>query len=68
MLKILGLIPARSGSKRIKNKNIRLLGKKPLVAYTIEAAKKSKMINRVIMTTNSKKIAGSYFKKPENIS
>ena len=57
MLKILGLIPARSGSKRIKNKNIRLLGKKPLVAYTIEAAKKSKMINRVIMTTNSKKIA-----------
>jgi len=57
-LKILGLIPARAGSKRVKNKNIRFLGGKPLVAYTIEAAKKSTLINRIILTTNSKTIAG----------
>ena len=37
----LAVIPARSGSKGVKDKNIRLLNNKPLMAYTIEAAKKS---------------------------
>lgn len=56
-LDVLALIPARGGSKRVKNKNIRLLGGKPLIAYTIEAAKQSKCINRIIVSTDSKRIA-----------
>lgn len=55
---ILALIPARSGSKRVKNKNIRILGGKPLIAHTIEAAKKSELVTRVIVSTDSKRIAG----------
>jgi CMP-N-acetylneuraminic acid synthetase len=42
--KIVALIPARSGSRRVKNKNIRLLVSKPLIAYTIESALKCKSI------------------------
>lgn len=56
-IKILGLIPARSGSKRIPRKNIMPLNGKPLIAYTIETAKKSKYINKVLVSTDSKEIA-----------
>ena len=48
-------IPARSGSKGIKNKNIVKLGKFPLLAYSIIAALKVKKIKKVIVSTNSKK-------------
>lgn len=54
---VIALIPARAGSKRVPNKNIRLLGGKPLIAYTIEAALRSKNIDRIIVSTDSKKIA-----------
>lgn len=57
MKKILALIPARAGSKRIPNKNIKLLAGKPLIAYTIECAKKSKYINRIVVSTDSEDIA-----------
>ena len=50
------LIPARSGSTRVRNKNIRLLGGKPLIAYAIEEALRSKS-GRVIVSTNSSQIA-----------
>lgn len=53
---ILGIIPARSGSKGLKNKNIQPLQGKPLIAHTIEAGKKSK-INRLIVSTDSPKYA-----------
>ena len=43
----LAVIPARSGSKGVKDKNIRLLNNKPLMAYTIEAAKKSNILYKV---------------------
>lgn len=56
-MKVLALIPARAGSKRVKNKNIRALGGKPLIAYTIQAALKAKLVDRVIVSTDSKKIA-----------
>lgn len=56
-MNILALVPARAGSKRIPNKNIKLLNGKPLIAYTIEAAQKSKYINRIIISTDSKEIA-----------
>ena len=55
--RILALIPARGGSKGIKDKNITDLCGKPLIAYTIEAAKKSKYIDMIIVSTNSEKIA-----------
>ncbi len=55
--KILALIPARGGSKSIPRKNIYPVLGKPLIAYTIEAAKKSKLINRVIVSTDDKEIA-----------
>lgn len=56
-MKILAFIPARSGSKRIPKKNIKLLKGKPLIAHTIKAAKKSKYINRIVVSTDSKEIA-----------
>lgn len=55
-LKVVGIIPARGGSKGVKNKNIKLLSGKPLIAYTIEAALKSNL-DKVIVTTDSEEIA-----------
>ena len=55
MQKILAIIPARSGSKSVPDKNIRMINKKPLLAYSIEHAQKSKYINRIILSTDSKK-------------
>ena len=54
--KVIAIIPARGGSKAIPNKNIKLVNQKPLIAYTIEPAKKSKYIDRLIVSTDSKKI------------
>ena len=53
--KILGIVGIRSGSKGLKNKNIKLLGDKPLVGWILSASKKSKYINRLIVSTDSKK-------------
>jgi len=55
--KILGLIPARGGSKSISRKNIRMLKDKPLLAYSIEHGKISKYIDRIICSTEDKEIA-----------
>lgn len=54
---ILALVPARGGSKSVPHKNIKLLCGKPLIAYTIEEAKKSKFISRIIVSTDTEKIA-----------
>jgi len=53
----LAIIPARGGSKRLPNKNIRALNGKPLIAYSIEAALKCKLIDEVVVTTDSEEIA-----------
>ncbi len=58
MPKILAIIPARGGSKRIPNKNIKDFLGKPLLAYTIEQARKVDFIDRVIVDTDSEEIAG----------
>lgn len=55
--KVLGLIPARGGSKGIPQKNIRLLGDKPLIAWTIDEAKKSRYIDRLVVSTDNEEIA-----------
>lgn len=51
------IIPARGGSKGLPGKNIKLLNGKPLIAYTIEAAKQSKSITRIIVSTDDQNIA-----------
>ena len=55
--KILVIIPARGGSKRIPKKNIRLLAGEPLIAYTIETALKSRYLNRIVVSTEDEEIA-----------
>jgi CMP-N,N'-diacetyllegionaminic acid synthase len=76
MKEVFALIPARSGSKGVPNKNIKLLGGVPLIAYSIAAALKSSIIDRVIVSTDSEEyaeIARHYgaevpFIRPANIS
>jgi CMP-N-acetylneuraminic acid synthetase len=56
-VKVLSLIPARSGSRTLRDKNIRLLAGKPLLAYSIEQSLSSKLIDRTIVSTDSKRYA-----------
>ncbi len=53
-MKIVGMIPARMGSTRVKNKNLRLINDKPLIQYIIESASKSKLLNEVYVNSESK--------------
>ena len=53
----IAIIPARGGSKRIPNKNINEFCGKPIIAWSIEAAIKTKLFDKVIVSTDSKKIA-----------
>jgi N-acylneuraminate cytidylyltransferase/CMP-N,N'-diacetyllegionaminic acid synthase len=70
---MLAIIPARSGSKGLPGKNIKKLHGKPMIAYTIQAALKSKYIDNVIVSTDSIEIetiaknfgAKSYFLRPK---
>ena len=76
LLKRLLIIPARGGSKRIKNKNIKKFKSKPIIYYTIENAIKSKLFNKIHVSTDSKKIEKIVKKKnikiefmrPKNLS
>ncbi len=52
----IAIIPARSGSKRIKNKNIKLFHGKPIIYWSIKAALESKCFDRVLVSTDSEKI------------
>lgn len=54
---VLAIIPARGGSKGVPRKNIRELASKPLIAWTIEEAKKSKYIDRLVVSTDDEEIA-----------
>lgn len=74
--KFLAIIPARGGSKGIPNKNIMDICGKPLIAYTIEAGKKSKYIDEIVISTDSnsvKAVAEKYgaripYLRPEELS
>lgn len=73
--KILAIIPARGGSKGLPGKNIKLLAGKPLIAHTIEAALKSKHLDRVVVSTDdekimeiSKKFKAEVIKRPEELA
>lgn len=75
-MEILGIITARKNSKRIPHKNVKLLCGKPLIAYTFEAVKKSRLLNRVILSSDDDKaigIAREYeievpFKRPDYLA
>ncbi|MCO6509301.1 MAG: acylneuraminate cytidylyltransferase family protein [Aridibacter famidurans] len=56
-MKVLGLIPARGGSKGVPRKNIRLLNGKPLLAYTAASAFGSELLSRVVLSTEDEEIA-----------
>lgn len=56
-MKVLAIIPARGGSKGVPDKNIRIVAGKPLIAYAIECAQESRLINRIVVSTDSPIIA-----------
>ncbi|RUR20255.1 acylneuraminate cytidylyltransferase family protein [Legionella sp. km535] len=56
-MKVLAIIPARAGSKRLPGKNTRLLAGKPLIAHTINAAFQSSCCDEVVVSTDSQEIA-----------
>jgi CMP-N,N'-diacetyllegionaminic acid synthase len=58
-LKVLGVVTARGGSKGIPGKNLKLLGGKPLIAYTLESAAASAVFDRVILSTDDEDIAAA---------
>lgn len=76
MKEVLAVIPARSGSKSVKDKNIRLINGKPMLAYSIEHAQHAKRVTRIIVSTDSEtyaEIARTYgaevpFLRPAHIS
>jgi len=75
-VKILGIIPARGGSKGVPNKNIKLLGGKPLLQYTSEVALKSSLLSKVILSSDDDTIISVAkdlgvevpFKRPDNLA
>ena len=56
-IKVLGLIPARGGSKGLPKKNLYLFNKKPLIQWTIESALESNSLDRIIVNTDDESIA-----------
>lgn len=56
-MRSLAIIPARSGSKGLKDKNIKILNGKPLLAYSIEAAKESSLFDEIMVSTDSREYA-----------
>ena len=66
-MKIIALIPARKNSIRIKNKNMKLFKKKPLIQRTIEIAKKIKDIQGVYISTDDEKIINLGLKLGVNV-
>jgi len=75
MRKILAIIPARAGSKKLPGKNIKLMAGKPLIAYTIVSSLESKYIDKTIVSTDSEKITevskrygAEVIKRPEHVA
>lgn len=64
---LIAIIPARAGSKGIKNKNTIDLGGKPLIEYTVQAALESSVVDKVIITTDSIEIINLYKQRHEKL-
>ncbi len=74
-MKIVAEIPARAGSQRVKNKNLRLLNGKPMISYAIEAAKKSVLLTDIYVNTDSdeigefsKTLGVKFYKRPDQLA
>ena len=74
-MKSICIIPARGGSKRIKNKNIINFNKKPMIFWSINAAKKSNCFDKIVISTDSekiiriaKKLKVDYIKRPKKLA
>jgi CMP-N-acetylneuraminic acid synthetase len=74
-LKIIAEIPARAGSQRVKNKNMRLLNGKPMISYAIEAAKASGSLSSIYVNTDSEEIGEyaeslgvEFYKRPSDLA
>ena len=76
MIKVIGIITARGGSKEVPRKKFKKLQNKPLIQYTFEAAKQSKFLSRIIISTDDHEIANIAknqeievpFMRPENLA
>jgi CMP-N,N'-diacetyllegionaminic acid synthase len=55
-LKVLGIIPARRGSNRLERKNMHLLGGKPLMVWSIEAARSAKRLDRLVVSSDDPEV------------
>ena len=73
-MKIVAEIPARAGSERVKNKNLKLLNGKPLISYAMEAAKSATLLTDIYVNSDSDKIGSyaktqgvKYYKRPEHL-
>lgn len=55
-IKVLAVIPARAGSKRIKNKNIKIFNGKPMIYWPIKELKKTKIFDKILVSTDSLRI------------
>jgi CMP-N,N'-diacetyllegionaminic acid synthase len=73
--KILAIIPARSGSKGVKNKNAKIFNSKPLIEWSIREAKKTSLIDNIVISTDShaiikiaNKLKVNYVKRPKKLS
>ncbi len=74
-MKIIGVIPARGGSKGLKNKNLKIIKNKPLIYWSIKSAKESKLFNEFFVSTENEKIKNIALKygskvidRPKNLS
>ena len=75
-MRILAIIPARGGSKGVPNKNIKLLGGKPLLQYTSDIALQSKILDKVVLSSDSDMIiqiamnlgVEAPFKRPDSLA
>ena len=75
-MRFLAIIPARKGSKEIKNKNFKLFNGRPLIYWTIKSAKKSKYLDKILVSTDCLKIKNFSLKmkihcpflRPKNLS
>jgi len=74
-MKIIGMIPARMASTRVKNKNLRLIDGMPLIQYIVNAAKDSKLLDEIYINSESTKFSGiaeksgiKFYQRPEELS
>ena len=64
----IAILPARGNSRRIKNKNIKQFFGKPIIYYSIKEAKKTKLFDKIVVTTDSKRIKNISLKLGANIA